>query len=49
MADQTEIIVALLKNLIDKNGPDYLSDKPYNAYKELREHEGVESAIAAAI
>ena len=49
MTDQTEIMVTLLKKLIDKNGPDYLSDKPYDAYKELNRYMGVDSTIAAAI
>ena len=49
MADQTEIMVTLLKKLIDKNGPDYLLENPYDAYKELNRYMGVDNAATAAI
>ena len=49
MTDQTEIIVTLLKGLIDKNGPEYLLEKPYDAYKELNRYMGADNAGTAAM
>ena len=49
MAGQTEIMVTLLKGLIDKNGPEYLLEKPYDAYKELSRYMGVDNAVTVAI
>ena len=49
MTDQTEIIVTLLKELIDKNGPEYLLEKPYDAYKELNRYMEADNAVTAAM
>jgi len=41
--------VEKLKTLIDKNGPAYLSDKPYLTYKELVASDLIDEKIAGAI
>jgi len=35
MATSNEAVVAALKEIIDRNGPDYISAEPYEAYKAL--------------
>ncbi len=49
MQENAQKIVASLKNLIDKNGPSYLFDKPYDVYLELTKEEKENQKIAAAI
>lgn len=47
--DADEPIVEKLKELIDKNGPDYLTDKPNSAYKELAETDQKNTVIAGEV
>lgn len=49
MNDTDKLIVGKLKELIDKNGPDYLTDKPQTVYKELTESYSGNTIIASAI
>lgn len=51
MAANIEDIIARLKEIIDRNGPDYLADKPYEVYKELKRNGNGETdkKIAGAI
>ena len=44
-----ESIVDALKEIIDKNGPEYLTDEPYSAYTELIEFGGTDRKTAAAL
>lgn len=38
-----------LKDLIDKNGPEYLSNEPYQTYKELMDFTATDAKIAGGI
>ena len=49
MNDKDELIAEKIKELIDKNGPDYLTDKPHSVYKELVERDQNNAVIAGAI
>ncbi len=48
MLDHTENIFTRLKEIIDRNGPDYLTDKPYEIYLELKRN-GIDSKNAGAV
>ena len=47
--NDTERIIKRLKELIDKNGYDYLTDRPLAVYKELKEAVPNEIITAGAI
>lgn len=47
--NDSENIIKKLKELIDKNGYDYLTDKPLAVYKELEEAAPKETITAGAI
>ena len=47
--NDTERIIKRLKELIDKNGYDYLTDRPLAVYKELEEADPNEIITAGAI
>ena len=49
MAEGIETIVAGLKDIIDKNGPDYLEDEPYQVYIKLIESGATDQKTAAAL
>ena len=49
MNDTDKLIIGKLKELIDKNGLDYLTDKPHSVYKELAEKDQNNAIIAGAI
>ena len=49
MAEGIETIVAGLKDIIDKNGPDYLEDEPYQVYIKLIEAGATDQKTAAAL
>ena len=49
MNDSNEIILGQLKDLIDKNGPDFLKDKPHAVYKALVEANPENTVTAGAI
>lgn len=49
MQENTKKIAASLKELIDKNGPSYLFDKPYDVYLELTKEEKENQKIAASL
>ena len=48
-AKPIEDIVKALKEIIDRNGPNYLTDEPYQIYKELLESETADRKTAAAL
>lgn len=47
--DNINIIAEKLKELIDKNGPDYLSDKPYKVFENLVNSKTADKKTAGAI
>lgn len=49
MNSTDELIIKKLKELVDKNGPGYLTDQPYFVYKELAETGPKNIAAAGAI
>ena len=49
MAEGIETIVAGLKDIIDKNGPVYLEDEPYQVYIKLIESGATDQKTAAAL
>ena len=49
MQKNIEDTVICLKELIDKNGPSYLTDKPYEAYEKLIETGAADRKTAAAL
>ena len=49
MTKEVETIVAGLKDIIDKNGPDYLEDEPYQVYIKLIETGATDQKTAAAL
>lgn len=49
MIDQSSMMIDMLKELIDTNGPGYLSGEPYQVYKELTKSKGGDRKTAAAI
>ena len=44
-----EDIVKVLKVVIDHNGPEYITDKPFQAYKELLKSAEVDRRTAVAL
>lgn len=44
-----EDIVKVLKDVIDRNGPEYISDKPFQVYKKLLKSEEVDRRTVAAL
>ena len=44
-----ENVAEELKEIIDNNGPDYLSEEPYKVYKTLVEEKAVDKKIAGAL
>ena len=49
MAKTTAEIAGKLKEIIDKNGPAYLTEEPYRVYKELVETKSADRKTAAAL
>ena len=49
MAKTSEEIAGKLKELIDKNGPTYLVDNPFQVYKELIQSKNADKKTAGAI
>ncbi|HAX53749.1 MAG TPA: hypothetical protein DDY59_15020 [Lachnospiraceae bacterium] len=49
MNNANKSIVNKLKMLIDKNGPDYLSNEPYLTYRELTVSTAIDEKLAGAI
>lgn len=49
MNNTDKLIIEKLKELIDKNGPDYLTDEPHYIYNELAETDQKNTVIAGAI
>lgn len=49
MNDTDELVIGKLKELIDKNGPEYLTDKPHAVYKELEKTDQKNTIMAGAI
>ena len=49
MAKSVDDIAARLKEMITENGPDYLSNEPYEAYKKLLETKTADRKTAGAI
>ncbi len=49
MNNTDKLILGKLKELIDKNGLDYLTDKPQTVYKELAEAYPENTIIASAV
>lgn len=45
----TENVIIQLKEIIDNNGPDYLTDEPYKVYLKLVESDGVDRKTAGAV
>lgn len=43
------IVTDILKQLINKNGPDYITDKPYEVYKKLVKQGDTEQCIASGV
>lgn len=44
-----ENVAEKLKEIIDNNGPEYLSEEPYKVYKTLVEEKAVDKKIAGAL
>ncbi len=44
-----EAMVKMLKEIIDRNGPNYLTDKPYQVYEKLLKSGAVDMKTAAAL
>lgn len=49
MAEKVEKVTAKLKEIIDRNGPDYLSEEPYKVYQELLRSETADRKAAGLI
>ena len=49
MAENVEKVTAKLKEIIDRNGPDYLSEKPYKVYQELLQSKAADRKSASLI
>ena len=49
MTGSVEAVINSLKGMINRNGPHYLSDKPYQVYEELKESGITDRKTAGAI
>lgn len=49
MEKYTEKVTAKLKEIIDRDGPDHLTDKPYEVYLELMQSENADKETASMI